>query len=117
MRVERGGSRGCPLLGGKQIGEFLALLAPALSVRRVRVFVENRLGEGAPADIADERGFFVFRRRTIVLGQRLDDADRRDIGGDLLLRCPAADGVFGRDAEIEARPLATTRSVRVYSLT
>lgn len=91
----------------------MALLAPALRVRRVRVLVEHRLGECAPADIAHERGFFFLPRRAVFFGKRLQNADYRDIRRDLFLRRALADPVLGGYAEIEARTVTPPRRLVV----
>ena len=70
----------------------------------VRVFVEDRLGERAPACIADEALFFVRAWLSRVLFEGFEDADRLDIGADLLLRRALADRIGGRDGVVALRP-------------
>jgi hypothetical protein len=67
---------------------------------RIDVPVEDRLGELAPAGIADEAGPLILARRAVFLCQGLEDPDRFDIGGDLFLRPARADPVVRPDPEI-----------------
>jgi hypothetical protein len=70
------------------------------------IAVENRLGEGAPADISYEAEFFILSGRPPVLGQCLQDADGLDIARDLLFRRSVTNPVLRLDTEIAARIFA-----------
>jgi transposase len=62
----------------------------------------HHLRECTPADIAHQRSLLFRRRRAGFLGERLQNADRRDICRDLFLRRALADPGFSLYAEIQA---------------
>jgi hypothetical protein len=104
MGVQRRGAGGLPFLCRQQIGEYPAFLQPVSSMAGTATPVEDRLGELAPAGIADEPFPLILARRAVFLCQGLEDADSLDIGGNLFLRPARTDAAVRANPEI-GRPL------------
>ena len=88
-----------------RLGECLAFAPPGFSVVAI-VGIENGLREGAPTHIANETLPFAVRGCPLFFVKALEDANGRDIGGNLGLCCPLADLVSVGDLVIEACPVA-----------
>jgi hypothetical protein len=67
MGIERRGAGRRPLIRGKKVGKDPAFLAPDLGIAAIGAFIEDRLGERAPADIADQSRLRLGRRRPALL--------------------------------------------------
>jgi len=111
MCVQRRGPGRSPFFGCEEVLQFGAFRSPNPCRLAVWVLVKDRLGESAPARIANEALFFVRGRLARVLFERFEDADRFDIGANLLLRRTLADRIGGRNGVIAPRSL-TDRSCR-----
>ncbi|MBJ7533581.1 hypothetical protein JDN40_05625 [Rhodomicrobium vannielii ATCC 17100] len=103
MCVQRRSPGRSPFFGCEEVLQFRAFRSPNPCRLAVWVLVEDRLGESAPARIADEALFFLRRRLARVLFEGFEDADRFDIGANLLLRRALADRIGGRNGIIALR--------------
>jgi hypothetical protein len=111
MCVQRRSPGRSPFFGCEEVLQFGAFRSPNPCRLAVWVLVKDRLDESAPARIANEALFFLRRRLARVLFERFEDADRFDIGANLLLRRTLADRIGGRNGIIAPRSL-TDRSRR-----
>ncbi|MBI4723986.1 MAG: hypothetical protein HY765_03015 [Rhodomicrobium sp.] len=62
MRVDSRSAGRVPFLGCQQFLQFYPLGRPGFGSLAVPIFIENCLGKGAPAGVADELAFFVRGR-------------------------------------------------------
>ena len=111
MGVEGGGAGGTMLFIGQDFRKLDLLLAP---VRAVHV---EDLGHRAPADVFDERGFFLVCGRAFLGIQRPQRFDRLEVLLKLLLRSAVAQPVGLGDAvvvEILRRFFLMTRAVWLF---